>query len=201
MWAPCPHFELFRTGWGYPQGCPHVLSRVFNIPSTCFVLENAGQVVSKSRQGARNHEHRFSRHGQRPAFFWCCPHVSGRLHMQALNCLSRSKAMLTANEPMYGFALPQPSRLLQRCNPLLCRWGAVSHASHPKTRCRRDNAGRATPRIYPLRTTPIGHSADPHSRLTNRKARRLVNEVEAHGLAWTYMDNKKALSIYLLRAF
>ena len=25
--------------------------------------------------------------------------------MQALNCLSRSKAMLTANEPMYGFAL------------------------------------------------------------------------------------------------
>ena len=28
-----------------------------------------------------------------------------RLHMQALNCLSRSKAMLTANEPMYGFAL------------------------------------------------------------------------------------------------
>ena len=123
MWAPCPHFELFRTGWGYPQGCPHVLSRVFNIPPTCFVLENAVQVVSKSRQGARNHEHRFSRHGQRPAFFWCCPHVSGRLHMQALNCLSRSKAMLTANEPMYGFALPQPSRLLQRCNPLICRWG------------------------------------------------------------------------------
>ena len=120
-----------------------------------------------------------------------------------LNCLSRCKAMLTANEPMYGFALQDlapHSRLLQRCNPLICRWGAVSHASHPKTRCRRDNAGRATPRIYPLRTTPIGHSADPHSRLTNRKARRLVNEVEAHGLAWTYIDNKKALSIYLLRA-
>ena len=56
------------------------------------------------------------------------------------------------------------------------------------------------PEFPPLRTTPIGHSADPHSRLTNRKARRLVNEVEAHGLAWTYMDNKKALSIYLLRA-
>ena len=28
-----------------------------------------------------------------------------RLHMEALNCLSRCKAMLTANEPMYGFAL------------------------------------------------------------------------------------------------
>ena len=28
-----------------------------------------------------------------------------RLHMQALNSLSRCKAMLTANEPMYGFAL------------------------------------------------------------------------------------------------
>ena len=123
MRAPCPHFERFWAGWGYPQGCPHVWLRVFNIPSTCFVLENAVQVVSKSRQGARNHEHRFSRHGQRPAFFWCCPHVSGRLHMQALNCLSRSKAMLTANEPMYGFALPQPSRLLQRSNPLICRWG------------------------------------------------------------------------------
>ena len=27
------------------------------------------------------------------------------LHMQALNSLSRCKAMLTANEPMYGFAL------------------------------------------------------------------------------------------------
>ena len=25
--------------------------------------------------------------------------------MEALNCLSRCKAMLTANEPMYGFAL------------------------------------------------------------------------------------------------
>ena len=69
-----------------------------------------------------------------------------------------------------------------------------------KTRGRRGNAGRATPRISPLRTTPIGHSAAPHSRLTSRKARRLVNEVEAHGLAWTYIDNKKALSIYLLRA-
>ena len=56
------------------------------------------------------------------------------------------------------------------------------------------------PEFTPLRTTPIGHSADPHSQLTNRKARRLVNEVEAHGLAWTYIDNKKALSIYLLRA-
>ena len=115
------------------------------------------------------------------------------LHMQALNCLSRCTAV--------PCKIWQPhSRLLQRCNPLLCRWGAVSHASHPKTRCRRDNAGRATPRIYPLRTTPIGHSADPHSRLTNRKARRLVNEVEAHGLSWIYIDNKKALSIYLLRA-
>lgn len=27
------------------------------------------------------------------------------LHMQALNSLSRCKAMLTAREPMYGFAL------------------------------------------------------------------------------------------------
>ena len=132
----------------------------------------------------------------------CAPHYGQQLPRPhpVLNCLSRCKAMLTANEPMYGFALPQPSRLLQRCNPLLCRWGAVSHASHPKTRGRRGNAGRATPRISPLRTTPIGHSADPHSRLTNRKARRLVNEVEAHALAWTYIDNKKALSIYLLRA-
>ena len=117
------------------------------------------------------------------------------LHMQAGTQLP---------EPLHGCALQDlaaaQQRLLQRCNPLICRWWEVSHASHPKTRCRRDNAGPATPRIYPLRTTPIGHSADPHSRLTNRKARRLVNEVEAHGLAWTYMDNKKALSIYLLRA-
>ena len=63
-------------------------------------------------------------------------------------------------------------------------------------------AAQAQPRpeFAPLRTTPIGHSTDPHSPLTNREARRLVNEVEAHGLAWTYIDNKKALSIYLLRA-
>lgn len=27
------------------------------------------------------------------------------LHMQAINCLARCKAMLTAREPMYGFAL------------------------------------------------------------------------------------------------
>ena len=123
--------------------------------------------------------------------------------MQALNCLSRSKAMLTANEPMYGFALQDLAAAQQAIAALQSidlPLGGVSHTSHPKTRCRRGNAGRATPRIYPLRTTPIGHSADPHSRLTNRKARRLVNEVEAHGLAWTYMDNKKALSIYLLRA-
>ncbi|KUF39088.1 hypothetical protein AS359_00550 [Comamonas kerstersii] len=33
------------------------------------------------------------------------------------------------------------------------------------------------PEFAPLRTTPIGHSADPHSPLTNREARRLVNEV------------------------
>ena len=125
------------------------------------------------------------------------------LHMQALNCLSHCKAMLTANEPMYGFALQDLAAAQQAIAALQSidlPLGGVSHTSHPKTRCRRGNAGRATPRIYPLRTTPIGHSADPHSRLTNRKARRLVNEVEAHGLAWTYMDNKKALSIYLLRA-
>ena len=62
-------------------------------------------------------------------------------------------------------------------------------------------ATQAEPRPeFTLRTTPIGHSADPHSRLTNRKARRLANEVEAHGLSWTYMGNKKALSVYLLRA-
>ena len=125
------------------------------------------------------------------------------LHMQALNSLSRCKAMLTANEPMYGFALQDLAAAQQAIAALQSidlPLGGVSHTSHPKTRCRRGNAGRATPRIYPLRTTPIGHSADPHSRLTNRKARRLVNEVEAHGLAWTYIDNKKALSIYLLRA-
>lgn len=33
------------------------------------------------------------------------------------------------------------------------------------------------PEFAPLRTTPIGHSADPHSPLTNREARRLVNEI------------------------
>ena len=123
--------------------------------------------------------------------------------MQALNCLSRSKAMLTANEPMYGFALQDLAAAQQAIAALQSidlPLGGVSHTSHPKTRCRRGNAGPATPRIYPRRTTPIGHNAAPHSRLTSRKARRLVNEVEAHALAWTYIDNKKALSIYLLRA-
>ena len=116
------------------------------------------------------------------------------LHMQAGTQLP---------EPLHGCALQDLAAAQQAIAALQSidlPLGGVSHTSHPKTRCRRDNAGRATPRIYPLRTTPIGHSADPHSRLTNRKARRLVNEVEAHGLAWTYMDNKKALSIYLLRA-
>ncbi len=42
-------------------------------------------------------------------------------------------------------------------------------------------AAQAQPRpeFAPLRTTPIGHSTDPHSPLTNREARRLVNEVRA----------------------
>ncbi|MFC4473167.1 hypothetical protein [Comamonas denitrificans] len=123
--------------------------------------------------------------------------------MEALNCLSRCKAMLTANEPMYGFALQDLAAAQQAIAALQSidlPLGGVSHTSHPKTRCRRGNAGPATPRIYPRRTTPIGHNTAPHSRLTSRKARRLVNEVEAHALAWTYIDNKKALSIYLLRA-
>ena len=118
------------------------------------------------------------------------------LHMQAGTQLP---------EPLHGCALQdlaaaqQAIAALQSIDlPLV--GGKPCKPPKKKTRCRRDNAGRATPRIYPLRTTPIGHSADPHSRLTNRKARRLVNEVEAHGLSWTYMDNKKALSIYLLRA-
>ena len=47
------------------------------------------------------------------------------LHMQALNCLSRCTAV--------PCKIWQPhSRLLQRCNPLICRWWEVSHASHPK---------------------------------------------------------------------
>ena len=137
----------------------------------------------------------------------CAPHYGQQLPRPhpVLNCLSRCKAMLTANEPMYGFALQDLAAAQQAIAALQSidlplGSGKPCKPPQKKTRCRRDNAGRATPRIYPLRTTPIGHSADPHSRLTNRKARRLVNEVEAHGLAWTYMDNKKALSIYLLRA-
>ena len=112
--------------------------------------------------------------------------------------------MLTANEPMYGCALQDLAAAQQAIAALqsidLPLVGGKPCKPPKKTRCRRGNAGPATPRITPLRTTPIGHSADPHSRLTNRKARRLVDEVEAHGLAWTYIDNKKALSIYLLRA-
>ena len=130
-------------------------------------------------------------------------HTPGGHHGYHLPCTRRC-AISCAH---HGQPSPDPIALhmqalnsLSRCNPLICRWGGISHASHPKTRCRRGNAGPATPRIPPLRTTPIGHSADPHSQLTNRKARRLVNEVEAHGLAWTYIDNKKALSVYLLRA-
>ena len=117
----------------------------------------------------------------------------------ALNSTTPDPIRTQLPEPMHGYlaAAQQAIAALQSIDLPL---GGVSHTSHPKTRCRRGNAGPATPRIPPLRTTPIGHSADPHSQLTNRKARRLVNEVEAHGLAWTYMDNKKALSIYLLRA-
>ena len=137
----------------------------------------------------------------------CAPHYGQQLPRPhpVLNSLSRSKAMLTANEPMYGCA-PQDLAAAQQAIAALQSIDLPLGSGKPckppkkKTRCRRDNAGRATPRIYPLRTTPIGHSADPHSRLTNRKARRLVNEVEAHALAWTYIDNKKALSVYLLRA-
>ena len=116
------------------------------------------------------------------------------LHMQAGTQLP---------EPLHGCALQDLAAAQQAIAALQSidlPLGGVSHTSHPKTRCRRGNAGPATPRIYPRRTTPIGHNAAPHSRLTSRKARRLVNEVEAHALAWTYIDNKKALSIYLLRA-
>ena len=96
------------------------------------------------------------------------------LHMQALNSLSRCKAMLTANEPMYGFALQDLAAAQQAIAALQSidlPLGSGKPCKPPKkkTRCRRDNAGRATPRIYPLRTTPIGHSADPHSRLTTAK--------------------------------
>lgn len=117
----------------------------------------------------------------------------------ALNSTTPDPIRTQLPEPMHGYlaAAQQAIAALQSIDLPL---GGVSHTSHPKTRCRRGNAGPATPRIPPLRTTPIGHSADPHSQLTNRKARRLVNEVEAHGLAWTYIDNKKALSVYLLRA-
>ena len=72
--------------------------------------------------------------------------------MQALNCLSRSKAMLTANEPMYGFALQDLAAAQQAIAALQSidlPLGGVSHTSHPKTRCRRGNTGQATPRIYP----------------------------------------------------
>ena len=65
------------------------------------------------------------------------------LHMQALNCLSRCTAL--------PCKIWQPhSRLLQRCNPLICRWGWGKPCKPPKkTRCRRGNTGQATPRIYP----------------------------------------------------
>ena len=118
----------------------------------------------------------------------------------ALNSTTPDPIRTQLPEPMHGYlaAAQQAIAALQSIDLPL---GGVSHASHPKTRCRRGNAGPATPRIPPLRTTPIGHSTAPHSRLTSRKARRLVNEVEAHGLSWIYIDNKKALSIYLLRAF
>ena len=117
----------------------------------------------------------------------------------ALNSTTPDPIRTQLPEPMHGYlaAAQQAIAALQSIDLPL---GGVSHTSHPKTRCRRGNAGPATPRIYPRRTTPIGHNAAPHSRLTSRKARRLVNEVEAHALAWTYIDNKKALSIYLLRA-
>ena len=119
----------------------------------------------------------------------------------ALNSTTPDPIRTQLPEPMHGYlaAAQQAIAALQSIDlPLV---GGKPCKPPQKTRGRRGNAGRATPRISPLRTTPIGHSAAPHSRLTNRKARRLVNEVEAHGLAWTYMDNKKALSIYLLRAF
>ena len=125
--------------------------------------------------------------------------------MEALNCLSRCKAMLTANEPMYGFALQDLAAAQQAIAALQSidlplGGGKPCKPPKKKTRCRRDNAGRATPRIYPRRTTPIGHNAAPHSRLTSRKARRLVNVVDVFEGNCLFIDNKKALSIYLLRA-
>jgi hypothetical protein len=36
----------FRAGWGYPQGRPHVLLRVLNIPSTRARLQNRAEWVS-----------------------------------------------------------------------------------------------------------------------------------------------------------
>ena len=119
----------------------------------------------------------------------------------ALNSTTPDPIRTQLPEPMHGYlaAAQQAIAALQSID-LPLGSGKPCKPPKKKTRCRRGNAGRATPGIYPLRTTPIGHSADPHSRLTNRKARRLVNEVEAHALAWTYIDNKKALSIYLLRA-
>ena len=131
----------------------------------------------------------------------CAPHYGPQLPRP--DCTAHAGTQLP--EPLHGCALQDLAAAQQAIAALQSidlPLGSGKPCKPPKkkTRCRRDNAGRATPRIYPLRTTPIGHSADPHSRLTNRKARRLVNEVEAHELAWTYIDNKKALSIYLLRA-
>ena len=50
----------------------------------------------------------------------------------ALNSTTPDPIRTQLPEPMHGYLAAAQQRLLQRCNPLICRWWEVSHASHPK---------------------------------------------------------------------
>ncbi|EXU80409.1 hypothetical protein AX13_17090 [Comamonas aquatica DA1877] len=50
------------------------------------------------------------------------------------------------------------------------------------------------PAFAPLQTTPIGPSTDPHHQLTDREARRLVNEVRTWARQFDAPDAKALVS-------
>lgn len=51
-------------------------------------------------------------------------------------------------------------------------------------------AAEPRPAFFPLSTTPVGPSSDPQHPLTNREARRLVNEVRAWARQFDAADAK-----------
>ncbi len=141
-WSLLPSLRLFhsrlfmvaRVGSRKARRFPLGVSGTPTCPSHRPQLALGAVVLANHTPGGR-HGYHFP--CARRCAIPCAPHYGQQLPRPhpVLNCLSRCKAMLTANEPMYGFALQDlapHSRLLQRCNPLICRWGWGKPCKPPK---------------------------------------------------------------------